>query len=92
MLKPFQEGDAVIIFEDLTTQKLVFLEKGVKFQNRFGIFTHDQIIGLTPGSKVFKIPLSIQNQFFLDFLNEQKGEFHYRSFSHPNSDHRDPCP
>lgn len=50
--KTFQEGDPAIIFEDITSKKLIFLEKGQKFQNKYGSFSHDQIIGSLPGSKV----------------------------------------
>ena len=52
MLKTFEEGDAVVIYEDIASKKLVFLQKGLKFQNKYGSFSHEQIIGVCPGSKV----------------------------------------
>lgn len=50
--KTFQHGDAVIIFEDIASKKLIFLEKGLKFENKFGVFFHNEIIGLVSGTKV----------------------------------------
>ena len=52
MIKPFEEGDAVVLFEDITSKKLIFLQKGLKFQNKYGCFSHEQFIGVPPGSKV----------------------------------------
>lgn len=50
--KVFQEGDAVIVVESISSKKLVFLAKGLKIQNKYGVFSHENIIGKPPGSKV----------------------------------------
>ena len=64
MIKPFEEGDAVVIYEDITSKKLIFLQKGLKFQNKYGSFSHEQLIGVQPGSKV----LSKSKYFLLKSL------------------------
>ena len=63
--KTFQNGDAVIIFEDIASKKLIFLEKDRKFENKFGLFLHNDIIGLFPGSKVFIFHLYENISIFL---------------------------
>lgn len=64
MIKPFEEGDAVVIYEDITSKKLIFLQKGLKFQNKYGSFAHEQIIGVLPGSKVPSKPQNFPMKFF----------------------------
>ena len=50
--KFFKEGDPIIVFEDMSNKKLVFLKKDAILQNKFGAFSHNNIIGQTSGSKV----------------------------------------
>ena len=52
-IRIFKENDPVIVYEDNSSKKLIFLQKGIKLQNKYGSFAHDQIIGSTPGTKVF---------------------------------------
>lgn len=49
---PIEEGDLVIISERHDSFQPLYVKKGVSFQNRFGEFHHDDIIGKNFGSKV----------------------------------------
>lgn len=47
-----KEGDMVIIYLDPTNTSCLKLKKGEKFQNKYGHYRHDDIIGKEYGSKV----------------------------------------
>ena len=47
-----KDGDAVIIYEDVHSLKLVKIVKGSEIHNRFGTFRYDDFIGKEFGSKV----------------------------------------
>ena len=47
-----KEGDTVIIYEDYKTSKIMKLVSNTHFDNRFGRFSHNDIIGKEFGSKV----------------------------------------
>ena len=49
---PIEEGDLVIISERHDSFQPVYVKRGASFQNRFGNFHHDDIIGKKFGSKV----------------------------------------
>ena len=46
-------GDLIIIYENGDSVKYFTLEKGKKFQNRFGAFSHDDIYGKNYGCKIY---------------------------------------
>lgn len=45
--------DLVIIYETGDSIKYFTLEKGKKFQNKFGVFLHDDIYGKNYGCKIY---------------------------------------
>jgi tRNA (adenine57-N1/adenine58-N1)-methyltransferase len=47
-----REGDAVIIYEDLSSLKLVVMKKGQMVNNRYGNFKHEDMINQQYGAKV----------------------------------------
>lgn len=47
-----QEGDLVIVSERYDHFVPLYCKAGGSFQNRFGLFHHDDIIGQSYGSKV----------------------------------------
>ena len=51
--KTINYGDLVIIYETGDSIKYFTLEKGKRFQNKFGIFLHDDIYGKNYGSKIY---------------------------------------
>ena len=53
--KTINYGDLVIIYENGDSVKYFTLEKGKKFQNKYGIFSHDDIYGKNYGCKIFDI-------------------------------------
>lgn len=48
----FKDGDLILIYENKETIKCITLEKGKVFQNKFGAFKHDDIVGKPFGSKI----------------------------------------
>ena len=53
--KGINYGDLVIIYETGDSIKYFTLEKGKKFQNKYGVFLHDDIYGKNYGCKIFDI-------------------------------------
>ena len=53
--KAINYGDLVIIYETGDSIKYFTLEKGKKFQNKYGVFLHDDIYGKNYGCKIFDI-------------------------------------
>ena len=51
--KKINYGDLVIIYETGDSIKYFTLEKGKKFQNKYGVFLHDDIYGKNYGSKIY---------------------------------------
>ena len=51
--KTINYGDLVIIYETGDSIKYFTLEKGKKFQNKFGVFLHDDIYGKNYGCKIY---------------------------------------
>ncbi len=51
--KTINYGDLVIIYENGDSVKYFTLEKGKKFQNKYGIFSHDDIYGKNYGCKIY---------------------------------------
>jgi hypothetical protein len=49
-----KEGDLVIVMERHDSMSAIYAKAGETFQNRFGAFHHDDIIGQPYGSKVRK--------------------------------------
>ena len=52
---PIEEGDLVIISERHDSFSPIYVKRGATFQNRFGKFHHDDIIGQHYGGKVRKM-------------------------------------
>lgn len=48
----FKYGDLILIYENKETIKCLTLIKGGVFQNKFGAFSHDDIVGKPFGSKI----------------------------------------
>jgi tRNA (adenine57-N1/adenine58-N1)-methyltransferase len=48
----FKYGEVILIYENKETIKCLTLEKGKVFQNKFGAFKHDDIVGKPFGSKI----------------------------------------
>jgi tRNA (adenine57-N1/adenine58-N1)-methyltransferase len=48
----FKYGEVILIYENKETIKCLTLEKGKVFQNKFGAFKHDDIVGKPYGSKI----------------------------------------
>ena len=53
--KGINYGDLVIIYETGDSIKYFTLEKGKRFQNKYGVFLHDDIYGKNYGCKIFDI-------------------------------------
>ena len=53
--KTINYGDLVIIYENGDSVKYFTLEKGKKFQNKYGIFSHDDIYRKNYGCKIYDI-------------------------------------
>ena len=53
--KGINYGDLVIIYETGDSIKYFTLEKGKRYQNKFGIFLHDDIFGKNYGCKIYDI-------------------------------------
>ena len=53
--KGINYGDLVIIYETGDSIKYFTLEKGKRYQNKFGIFLHDDIYGKNYGCKIYDI-------------------------------------
>ena len=51
--KKINYGDLVIIYETGDSIKYFTLEKGKRFQNKYGVFLHDDIYGKNYGSKIY---------------------------------------
>ena len=51
--KTINYGDLVIIYETGDSIKYFTLEKGKRFQNKFGVFLHDDIYGKNYGCKIY---------------------------------------
>lgn len=52
-VKTINYGDLVIIYETGDSVKYFTLEKGKRFQNKFGVFLHDDIYGKNYGCKIY---------------------------------------
>ncbi|KAF1800571.1 tRNA methyltransferase complex GCD14 subunit-domain-containing protein [Mucor lusitanicus] len=50
--KYIEEGDLVIVYMTRENMTPIFMKKGTVFQNRFGVYKHDDIIGKEYGSKL----------------------------------------
>lgn len=85
--KLFQEGDAVIVVESISSKKLIFLSKTEKIHNKHGIFPHTSIIGKAPGSKVLHKTRHFL-KFLIDFLSKPR-KLPHNPFPDPSADHRD---
>lgn len=48
----FKFGDVILIYENKETIKCLTLEKGKVFQNKYGAFKHEDIVGKPIGSKI----------------------------------------
>ena len=51
--KTINYGALVIIYETGDSIKYFTLEKGKRFQNKYGVFLHDDIYGKNYGSKIY---------------------------------------
>ena len=51
--KTINYGDLIIIYENGDSVKYFTLEKGKTFQNKYGIFSHDDIYGKNYGCKIY---------------------------------------
>ena len=52
-VKTINYGDLVIIYETGDSVKYFTLEKGKRFQNKFGVFLHDDMYGKNYGCKIY---------------------------------------
>ena len=50
-------GDLIILYEGGDSIKYFTLEKGKAFQNRFGAFKHDDMVGKNFGSRIFNMKI-----------------------------------
>ena len=51
--KTINYGDLIIIYENGDSVKYFTLEKGKKLQNKYGVFSHDDIYGKNYGCKIY---------------------------------------
>lgn len=53
IVRLMQDGDLVIVYERHDCMDFIFFKSGDVFQNRFGAFPHDDVIGKPFGSKIY---------------------------------------